>query len=369
MMLVLLLAFTSFATDLELHFSKKDLRHFEQVKNFSLQKGYLEQEVNTPIRAQLKAGPNSLPVSVQLKGDLPRHWKDESKSLAIKIKAGHWNSLTKLEASIASDKYYFLPLWIYKTFHELGHNSPRVFLERIKFLPLGNQSYYLIEEALDEAFRERNRLPVGDFYRPNNQWVFSIKSPTHPYAIRFHNPRENHPFTKSCAFYKPTLNDHLSPGFCQALEELSTLDLERSKFNTDKMCTWLAISAFLGDTHSSIHDNHSWYVNFYTRELEVMPRDFIPLVPKVSNLLAFENYVKKTSPLLGRIFASKRLHRNYRSKLQGLVEAQQNHHRFFEHNLRQLELSDTEKKRMETVVRELKTWHDTLIVELKAQKL
>ena len=317
MMLLLLLAFTSFATDLELHFSKKDLRHFEQVKNFSLQKGYLEQEVNTPIRAQLKAGPNSLPVSVQLKGDLPRHWKDVNKSLSIRFRQGQWNSLTKLEASIASDKYYFLPLWIYKTFRELGHTSPRVFLERIKFLPLGNQSYYLIEEALDEAFRERNRLPVGDFYRPNNQWVFSIKNPNHPISISFHSPRENHPFTQSCAFYKPTLRKTLHPTFCENLEKISQKEgLEKSRVNTEKLSSWLAISAFLGDTHSQIHDNHSWYLNFYTHAMEAIPRDFIPLFPKITSLLEFENRIKKTNMMFNFFLESKELKHSYRQPAQ-----------------------------------------------------
>lgn len=371
-MILLLLSTLALASldQFTLIFSKKDIKHFDQTIQLSLKRGYLIQDSNLWRRSQLKSATKTYDISAKLKGDLPKHWKSSNKSWNIKFKSTSPFDSTRVSFSLAADKYFSAPLLIYELKALLNMPSPKVSLIELTTSYYQAKGLLLVEEDYSEGFREKTKMSPGDFYRPNNQWVITLESRQHPYATSFLNPKPNHPLLGHCVFFRPTLKEYISEDFCDFLKLTQQNPREAIERYLDKetFLGWMALMTYLSDVHSTLPDNHSWYMNFITGQLTVLPNDFIPAYPLFKSLEAYLKDLSLRHPLFKYILHDEKLKEQYESKLEMLMTRSKNDRDFLLTKTPLYLLNPEEKTEWLATLHHLSSWHLTLEEYFKKKK-
>lgn len=162
----------------DLKLSANDIKHFNELSESSVSKGYLDDENNTWRGAELIIDEVKYKVKVKLTGDLENHWKNSNKSYSLKFIDDYYNNIKRLDLKVAADKR--AENGIYEI-EKLLANELNIQLYREKKIGILNingvrRGMYQIEEHIDDKFLEKKGVSTNFIIKQSDNWLEDLRT-------------------------------------------------------------------------------------------------------------------------------------------------------------------------------------------------
>lgn len=255
-----------------------DIKHenFQKLaynRKVALSRGKLLPDCRDEVKAEMQYGGEAIEVKVRLKGDLPDHWKHESKwSLRVKIKDdNNVHGMKYFSLQQPRTRGYMIEWLMHRLLKDNGYLAIKYDFVKL-FLNGKDLGAYAVEESFEKQLVEGNRFREGVILKFDDElfWQDAHRNMNYYDEVFMTSPVD--------AFGSGKIKESgFAKQFAMAknlLESFRRGDLPASQtFNVERIAGLFAIMDLFGHSHAVSFRNIRFYYNPITASLEPIAYD------------------------------------------------------------------------------------------------